>query len=255
MRVAAIAAAVNVAIVSFTSQATTYTWVGGTSGLVSTGANWDPVPQGAFTEADEWLISSPVRLTLDAATTVGKISLDSRENITFLTSGDAVLTVTRVVNSGKGVARFCCPVQFAGTWLVEQTGAVKFPAGVTATYPDPSIRTSSSSDVARSLDGIFTFTDDWSVPSISDGNHPWLLRPGSQIVGRNLTGSESGGRILYISEGASACFDTVSIGFKKGDIGLDGFLEAKKEENARKTIVVLLPDTGERYLSSMNFDD
>jgi autotransporter-associated beta strand protein len=196
---------------------------------VSTGANWDPVPQGAFTEADEWLISSPVRLTLDAATTVGKISLDSRENITFLTSGGAVLTVTRVVNSGKGVARFCCPVQFAGTWLVEQTGAVKFPAGVTATYPDPSIRTSSSSDVARSLDGIFTFTDDWSVPSISDGNHPWLLRPGSQIVGRNLTGSESGGRILYISEGASACFDTVSIGFKKGDIGLDGFLEAKKE--------------------------
>ncbi len=45
----------------------------------------------------------------------------------------------------------------------------------------------------------------------------------------------------------------ILVGISSGAALHAGFIEAEKEENANKTIVVLLPDTGERYLSTPLF--
>ena len=210
--------------------AETYTWNGGVSGSLSTAANWSPAPGGAFTASDELVIGSPARITVDSATTVSKITVTTARNVSFLPSGSGALTVMRIANTSTGVTQFFCPVQFTGTYYVEQTGAVRFPGGATAAYPDAALRTSSSSDIARTLDGIFTFTADWNVPNIGDGNHPWRIAPGTEVRGRVFTGSESGtSRILYIADGGYACFTTVAIGNGCGEIGIDGFLEATTE--------------------------
>ena len=180
----------SIAIMPLAAFATTYTWNGGASGSLSTAANWSPAPGGAFTASDELVIGSPTKITVDSATTVGTITLTAARNISFLSSGSAGLTVTRIANTGTGVTRFFCPVQFSGTLYVEQNGPVQFPGGATATYPDPALRTSSSSDIARTLDGIFTFTANWNVSRIGDGSHPWIIAPGSEVRGQAFTGSE-----------------------------------------------------------------
>ncbi|MBO7684454.1 MAG: C10 family peptidase [Kiritimatiellae bacterium] len=206
----------------------TYTWVGGASGNISVASNWSPVPAGAFTADDELVVNSSANITVDAATTVGSVRFNASGATQF--SGANALTVTQIANEGAGTATFNCPVNFSGTYYVEQTGAVKFPGGATATYPDFALRTASSSDLARTLDGIFTFTADWNVPNLGDGNHPWRIPAGSEVYGQVFTGSESGNnRILYIANGGYACFTTVAIGNNCGDIGIDGFLEATTE--------------------------
>ena len=228
--VAAIAAMASFAFAPLASFATTYTWAGGASGNLSVAANWSPAPGGAFTASDELVVATPARITVDSAATVGTITLTAPQNVTFLPSDGAALTVTRIANTGTGVAQFFCPVQFSGTLYVEQNGAVRFPGGATATYPDPALRTSSSSDTARTLDGVFTFTANWSVPNLGDGNHPWRIASGSEVYGQAFTGTENGtSRILYIADGAYARFTTVAIGNGKGEIGIDGFLEATTE--------------------------
>ena len=206
----------------------TYAWVGGASGNISVASNWSPVPSCAFTADDELVIGSSASITVDAATTAGKITLNASGATQF--SGANALTVAQIANTGAGTATFNCPVDFAGTYYVEQTGAVKFPGGATATYPDHALRTASSSDIARTLDGVFTFTADWNVPNLGDGNHPWRIPAGSEVYGQVFTGSESGNnRTLYIANGGYARFTTVAIGDNCGNIGIDGFLEATTE--------------------------
>ncbi|MBR0066315.1 MAG: hypothetical protein IJQ00_01860, partial [Kiritimatiellae bacterium] len=151
------------AVLTFNS----YVWVGGASGNLSTAANWSPAPAGAFTADDELVVNDAAEITVDAAATVGKLTLNAAETIAF--TGANALTVTRIANTGAGDVTFNCPVNFSGTYYVEQTGAVKFPGGATATYPDATLRTASALD--RTLDGTFTFTEDWIVNNVDD--YPW----------------------------------------------------------------------------------
>ncbi len=198
----------------------TYVWVGGASGNLSTAANWSPTPAGAFTADDELVFNDAAEITVDAAATVGKLTLNAAGAVAF--TGANALTVTRIANTGAGDVTFNCPVNFSGTYYVEQTGAVKFPSGATATYPDASLRTASAPD--RTLDGTFTFTEDWIVNNV--GDYPWIVASNSVVRGKNFSGTQvSRHRILRVEQTGSAYFTTVTNGWDKGDIDIDGYLE------------------------------
>ncbi|MBR1588303.1 MAG: hypothetical protein IJ658_08280, partial [Kiritimatiellae bacterium] len=215
-------------IAACAASAGTYTWSGGSGGSLTDAANWTPAPSGAFTADDELVISTPAEITLDAAATVGTVVLNAAGAVSFTSAADAALAVTQVKNTGAGTATFACPVQFAGTYYVEQVGAVKFPGGATATYPDNTLRTAESTDRTRTLDGDFTFTADWVVNNV--GDKPWIVPNGSVVHGQLFTGTQTGNsRILRIEEGGSAYFTVVTNGAKVGVMDIDGYLEASDE--------------------------
>ncbi len=204
----------------------TYTWIGGASGNLSTAANWSPAPAGAFTAADELIVNGATEITVDAATTVRKITIDSPDAVSF--TGANALTVDQIANQGAGTATFGCPVNFTGTYYVEKNGALKFPGGATATYPDPNMRTTASTANARTLDGDFTFTEDWIVNNV--GDYPWIVPSNAVVRGQNFSGTQtSHHRILRIDQGGYACFTTTTNGWDRGDLDVDGLLEATKE--------------------------
>ena len=204
----------------------TYTWIGGASGSLSTAANWSPAPAGAFTAADELIVNDAAEITVDAAATVRKITLNSPDAVSF--SGTAALTVLQIANAGVGTATFGCPVNFSGMYYVEKIGELKFPGGATATYPDPLMRTSTSTANARTLDGDFTFTSDWIVNNV--GDYPWIVASNSTVRGQNFSGTQtSHHRILRVEETGYACFTTTTNGWDRGDLDIDGMLEATKE--------------------------
>ena len=201
-----------------------YTWNGGASGNLSDAANWSPAPAGAFTADDELVVNDAAEITVDAAATVGKLTLNAAGAVAF--TGANALTVTRIANTGAGDVTFNCPVNFSGTYYVEQTGAVKFPGGATATYPDATLRTASAPD--RTLDGTFTFTEDWIVNNL--GDYPWIVASNSVVRGQNFSGLQiSHHRILRVEETGYACFTYVTNGWDRGDIDIDGTLEATEE--------------------------
>ncbi len=201
-----------------------YTWNGGASGNLSDAANWSPAPAGAFTADDELVVNDAAEITVDAAATVGKLTLNAAGAVAF--AGANALTVTRIANTGAGDVTFNCPVNFSGTYYVEQTGAVKFPGGATATYPDATLRTAFALD--RTLDGTFTFTEDWIVNNVDD--YPWIVASNSVVRGKNFSGTQvSQHRILCVEETGYACFTTVTNGWDRGDIDIDGTLEATVE--------------------------
>ena len=209
--------------------ADTYTWIGGASGNLATASNWSPAPSGAFSVADELVIDTPAEITLDASATVGKITLNTTGGTQFTASGSGItLNVANIANTGSGTVAFACPVQFSGTYYVTQNGAVKFPGGATATYPDPALRTATSTDRTRTLDGDFTFTADWTVNNV--GDYPWIVPAGSVVHGQVLTGTQTGNnRILRVEEGGSAYFTSVTNGAKVGVMDIDGYLEVSDE--------------------------
>ena len=203
-----------------------YTWTGGASGNISAAANWTPAPAGAFTADDELVVETAASITVDAATTVGKLTLNAAAATSF--GGSATLTTGTISNRGEGDVTFNCPVQFAGTYYVEKTGSVKFPGGATATYPDNAMHTADSTALARTLEGDFTFTEDWIVSNV--GDYPWIVPSGSTVHGENFSGLQtSHHRILRVDAGGYACFTTVTNGWDRGDIDIDGTLEAAEE--------------------------
>ncbi len=203
-----------------------YTWIGGASGNLSTAANWSPAPAGAFTAADELIVNDAAEITVDAAATVRKVTINSPDAVSF--AGTAALTVDQIANVGAGTATFGCPVNFSGMYYVEKIGELKFPGGATATYPDPLMRTSASTANARTLDGEFTFTADWIVNNV--GDYPWIVASNSVVRGQNFSGTQtSHHRILRVEETGYACFTTITNGWDRGDIDIDGLLEATEE--------------------------
>ena len=208
------------AVLAFNS----YVWVGGASGNLSDAANWSPAPAGAFTADDELVVNDAAEITVDAAATVGKLTLNAAGAVAF--TGANALTVTRIANTGTDEVTFNCPVNFSGTYYVEQTGAVKFPGGATATYPDATLRTASTLD--RTLDGTFTFTEDWIVNNV--GDYPWIVASNSVVHGKNFSGTQiSHHRILRVEETGYARFVNVTNGWDLGDIDIDGTLEVVNE--------------------------
>ncbi len=206
----------------------TYTWIGGASGNLATASNWTPAPAGPFTASDELVFTTPAEITLDASATVGKITLNAAGGTQFAASENATLTVANIENAGTGTTTFNCPVQFAGPYYVTQNGAVKFPGGATATYPDNALRTAGSMDQTRTLDGDFTFTSDWVVNRV--GDYPWIIASGSTVHGQLFTGIQNAHhRILRIEEGGSAYFTCVTNGWDIGDVDIDGYLEVSGE--------------------------
>ena len=240
---------VNVHVGSFSAgiaaAANSYTWIGGASGNLSTAANWSPAPAGAFTAADELIVTNAAEITVDAVTTIGRLALNSEGGMQFIASGGNTLTLERIIQNGAGEATFACPVQFTGTYIVDASssggtgGAVKFPGGATATRPDDGImRTAYSTAASRTLDGTFTFTADWIVNNM--GDYPWIVASNSVVRGQNFSGTQvSRHRILRVEQTGSAYFTTVTNGWDKGDIDIDGYLEVSGE-----IIVITSPSGG-----------
>ena len=188
----------------------TYTWNGASGGDWATPGNW--------------LVDGAVPAT--APTSADNIAFNSASPVTV--GGSTTLAITQIANTGAGTVTFACPVQFAGTYYVTQNGPVKFPGGATATYPDNALRTASSTDQTRTLDGDFTFTSDWVVNRV--GDYPWIIPDGSTVHGQLFTGTQNAHhRILRIEEGGSAYFTCVTNGWDMGDVDIDGYLEVSGE--------------------------
>ena len=188
----------------------TYTWNGASGGDWATPGNW--------------LVGGVAAAT--APTSADNIEFNSASALTV--GGSTTLAITRIANTGAGTVTFACPVQFADTYYVTQVGAVRFPGGATATYPDNALRTADSTDQTRTLDGDFTFTSDWVVNRV--GDYPWIIASGSTVHGQLFTGIQnSHHRILRIEEGGSAYFSCVTNGWNIGDVDIDGYLEVSGE--------------------------
>ena len=145
-------------------------------------------------------------------------------------SGEKISGVAVVTNLGLRQV-FYAPVEFAGTYRSVHTGEkVFYYGGATASYPDPAQRTSSSSDLNRTLYGTFEFTEDWDVPGIGDNDKPWIIPSGSEVHGKVLKGTQTHRRrILRIESGGSAYFTAMTNGWSVGDIDVDGYLEVEGE--------------------------
>ena len=195
------------AIAQFAQAADKY-WVGGATGNWSD-ASWADTAGGA---GGAWVDGS-------------KAIFDSADAVTV--SGASTMNVGQIENTGAGAVTFSCPVQFSGTYNVVANGAVKFPGGARATCPDDSLRTTSATANTLRLDGDFTFTADWTVPSIGNNdNFPWVVTSGSTVHGKNVVGANSNNAlILRIDEGGSAYFDSMALGASKGEVSVDGYLE------------------------------
>ena len=62
------------------------------------------------------------------------------------------------------------------------------------------------------------------------GDYPWIVASNSVVRGKNFSGTQiSHHRILRVEETGYACFTTVTNGWDRGDIDIDGTLEATEE--------------------------
>lgn len=147
----------------------------------------------------------------------------------FTIDGNALTNVTKVLNVSGTAQTFANEVFFAGMYRVTSSGArVAFPGGATATHPDNALRTTSSTAATRTLDGTFTFTEDWIVNDV--GDYPWIIVSNAVVRGQLFTGTQtSHHRILRIDQGGSAYFTTVTNGWSCGDLDIDGYMEVSGE--------------------------
>ena len=202
-----LAALCTAAGASMPSLAADKYWVGGASGNWSD-ASWADTAGGA---GGAWVD--------------GSTAIFSGGSVTI--GGSTTQNVARIENAGTGTVTLNCPVKFSGTYYVVQNGPVYFTGGATATYPDDALRTTTATANTLALRGDFTFTADWTVPSIGNTDaYPWIVSSGSTVRGKKLVGANSNtALILRIDQGGSAYFDSMAIGSGKGEISVDGYLE------------------------------
>ena len=156
---------------------------------------WNGASGDDWATPASWLVGGAAPATVP--TSADNIEFNSASDLTV--GGATTLAVTQIANTGTGAVTFNCPVQFSGTYYVTKNGAVKFPGGATATYPDNALRTASSTDLARTLDGTFTFTADWIVNNV--GDYPWIVARNSVVRGQNFSGTQTAHhRILRVEE-------------------------------------------------------
>ncbi|MBQ9431822.1 MAG: hypothetical protein IJU44_09755, partial [Kiritimatiellae bacterium] len=209
------------------------TWTGnGQSGSITDAGNWGGAPGAALalTSDDYLIIGKAAEVSVPADVTVDGIQIAGRGAVSF--SGEGAITVANfILGESARDAVFNCPVKFNGTYMVFKNQSVKFAGGVTATYPDVTLRTMAGSELSRTLEGDFTFTEDWVAALCgSDADRPWIVPAGSTVHGRSFTGLQNSHRsILKLCEGASAYFTSVVNGWDIGDIDIDGYMEVSGE--------------------------
>ena len=205
------------------------TWTGGGSSTsISDAGNWGGTPGETLTlTSDDYLVfGTAATVTVPEDVFVKGIKITGDGNVTF--SGSHVINVASDIYSDASTDMvFNNPVAFASTYFVVKQGhgSVKFPGGVTATYPENTVRSGLAKGAnIRTLDGDFTFTGDWTVPT--DGEYPWIVTANSTVRGQVFQGVGSSTPILLIDEGGYACFTTIYTGAGKGEISVNGMLEA-----------------------------
>ncbi|MBQ8113918.1 MAG: hypothetical protein IJ146_12025, partial [Kiritimatiellae bacterium] len=209
------------------------TWTGGgSSDSIADAGNWGGTPGEAITfTADDYLVfDKAATVTVPADITVKGLKITG-DGIVELSGAGKINIASDIYSDASTDMIFNCPVAFSSTYFVVKrgNGRVKFPGGVTASYPDPALRTDITTNAgARTLDGEFTFTADWIVNNV--GDYPWIVASNSVVRGQNFSGTQtSHHRILRVEETGYACFTTVTNGWDRGDIDIDGTLEATKE--------------------------
>lgn len=207
-------------------------WTGGGNDTsISDAGNWGGTPGETITfTADDYLVfDKAATVTVPADITVKGLKITG-DGIVELSGVGKINVASDIYSDASTDMIFNCPVAFGGTYFVVKNGngRVKFPGGVTATYPETTLRTEISTENAMTLDGDFNFTEDWMVNRV--GDKPWIVSSNSVVHGLNFSGTQnSHHRILRVEQGASAYFTTVTNGWDIGDIDIDGYLELSKE--------------------------
>ena len=203
---------------------------GGNSASITDAGNWGGTPGEAiaFTSDDYLVFDKAATVTVPADITVKGLKITG-DGIVELSGAGKINIASDIYSDASTDMIFNCPVAFSSTYFVVKrgNGRVKFPGGVTATYPENAIRSDFGNANMRTLDGIFTFTEDWTTPAI--GEYPWILTSGSTIQGQAFSGSISSSPVLYIEKDAYARFTTIYTGAAKGEISVNGMLEATTE--------------------------
>ena len=175
-------------------------WTGGGSTTsISDAGNWGGTPGEtiSFTSDDYLVFDKAATVTVPADITVKGLKITGDGIVEF--SGTGKINVASDIYSDASTDMvFNCPVAFNNTYFVvkQGNGRVKFPGGVTATYPETTLRTDIATANEMTLDGDFTFTADWIVNNV--GDYPWIVASNSTVRGQNFSGTQaSHHRILH----------------------------------------------------------
>ena len=204
---------------------------GGSSDSIADAGNWGGTPGETitFTSDDYLVFDKAATVTVPADITVKGLKITG-DGIVELSGTGKINVASDIYSDASTDMVFNCPVAFNNTYFVvkQGNGRVKFPGGITATYPETTLRTDIATANEMTLDGDFTFTEDWIVNNV--GDYPWIVASNSVVRGQNFSGTQtSHHRILRVEETGYSCFTTVTNGWDRGDIDIDGMLEATSE--------------------------
>ena len=204
---------------------------GGSSDSITDAGNWGGTPGEviAFTSADYLVFGKATTVTVPADIAVKGLKITG-DGVVTLSGAGKINVASDIYSDASADMVFNCPVAFDDTYFVvkQGDGRVRFPGGVTASYPETTLRTDIATANEMTLDGDFTFTEDWIVNNV--GDHPWIVASNTVVHGQNFSGTQtSHHRILRVEETGYACFTTVTNGWDRGDIDIDGLLEATEE--------------------------
>ncbi|MBQ6338631.1 MAG: hypothetical protein IJI36_05735, partial [Kiritimatiellae bacterium] len=216
------------------AKSSAYVWTGaGGDAKFSTLANWrrlsGAVPSVPPAAGDPLVFAGAGGVVSNDLANLGQAVVQFEPGAgAFTICGNPFTGIPNVVNGSSSVQTFSNAVTFAGTYLVDNANAaVRFPGGATATYPDPSLRSDFTDVRRRTLDGTFTFTQDWTVPGAPNNawERPWVIPSGTSVTGKKFTGTQGNYlSILQIEAGGRAHFTTMEMGWNKGDFACKGTL-------------------------------